>query len=51
MGYGYVDASSNGYAPEALRDAIRSFPSNPEIRRIIRRFISEEKNGVRMIKF
>lgn len=41
FGFGYLHKASQEVGQEAMEDAIKSYPGNPETRRIIQRFLSK----------
>jgi DNA polymerase-3 subunit epsilon len=49
QGFGYVEESEVSYGKEHLRQSIKPHPGNPETNRIIRRYLSEKKRGVKVI--
>ena len=50
QGYGFADLSALSGHLDELRDVIAPRDNNPEVRRILQRFMSE-KNGVKMVRF
>jgi len=51
MGFGYTDMNEFSGGLEDLRDVIKSYPSNPEVKKIVMRFLDDEKKGVKVLKF
>ncbi len=49
-GYGFTDLSALNGRPDELRDVISPLESNPEVRKILQRFLSE-KHGMKVIRF
>lgn len=52
MGFGYANLQEMEGDLTELRDVIKAFPSNPEVKKIIMRFLSDnEGKGIKILKF
>lgn len=51
VGFGYANLEEISGGVDELREVIKSYPSNPEVKKIIMRFLSDnEGKGVRVVK-
>jgi DNA polymerase-3 subunit epsilon len=51
MGFGYADLDEISGGVEEMKDLIKPYPSNPEVKKIVMRFLNDNKGkGIKIIK-